>query len=282
MRDYYRLTKPGIIYGNLMTAVAGFFFASQLHIYWDFLPMAAGLSLVMASACVFNNFLDRDIDRRMSRTAKRALVSGVIAPRSAIIYACILGAMGLFLLAVYVNWPAYYAAVAAMILYVIVYGVAKRRSVHGTLVGAIPGALPLVIGYLAVSGSFDKRALLLFLIMFFWQMPHFYTIAMFRYKDYKAAGLPVITVRKGMAAAKKQSMIYIVLFAAAASLLWFYEYTGLFYLLGVLAASGYWLWVGLKYYDNLSDEKWGRKMFFTSLKVLMVLSVCLAFGSVLP
>jgi protoheme IX farnesyltransferase len=124
--------------------------------------------------------------------------------------------------------------------------------------------------------------MLLFLIMFFWQMPHFYTIAMFRYKDYKAAGLPVITVSKGMAAAKKQTIIYILLFSVASTLLWVNKYAGFLYLLGVLAASGYWLWVGLEHYDTLSDEQWGRKLFFTSLKVLVVLSVCLAFGSLLP
>jgi protoheme IX farnesyltransferase len=283
LKTYYRLTKPGIIYGNLITASAGFLLASRHHFNgWLLLATLAGLSLVIASACVFNNYIDRGIDKKMARTKKRAIVAGLVSARSAIIYAILLGTTGLAILAVYTNWLTFLLALTAEFFYVVIYGIAKRRSVHGTLVGSIPGAMPPVIGYVAVTNNLDSAAIILFMILVFWQMPHFYAIAMYRYADYKAAGLPVLPVKKGMRATRLQILAYITAFTVAASLLSVFGYTGFLYLLIVLALGIYWLGRGIISYHSLSDERWGKMMFLNSLIVTLGTSLIIALGPHLP
>lgn len=243
--------------------------------------MLAGLALVIASACVFNNYMDRGIDRKMDRTRGRALAAGKISAARALIYASLLGSIGFLILGLFTNWWVFGVASSAIFFYVIVYGIGKRRTVHGTVIGSLPGAAPPVIGYLAVTDHPDGGALLLFLILVFWQMPHFYAIAMYRYKDYKAAGLPVLPVKAGMRAARIQTLIYIGLFTLTSAGLTIAGYTGYTYLAVSILLGTYWMYTGFRYYD-MNDAKWGRKMFFASLKVTVVLSAAIATGSFLP
>ncbi len=264
-----------------MTAGAGFFLASKLHVYWLILPALGGTALVIASACVFNNYLDRGIDRKMARTRGRALAAGRIRPAAALIYATGLGTAGFIILGLFTNRLVVGLGAASLFFYVVLYGIGKRRSVHGTLIGSVPGATPPVAGYLAVTNHIDVAALTLFLILVFWQMPHFYAIAMYRYEDYKAAGLPVLPVKSGMRAARLQTLAYIVLFTVAAAVLAIAGPAGYIYLATVILLGAYWLFIGLSFYRS-SDDKWGRKMFFASLKVTVVLSVAIATGSALP
>jgi protoheme IX farnesyltransferase len=283
IKTYYALTKPGIIYGNALTATAGFLLASKGHIdFWLLLAAVAGTSLVIASACVFNNYIDRGIDAKMARTSKRALVSGLVSGRNAIIYAILLGVAGFALLAVYTNFLVVTIGLVALFDYVVLYGLAKRRSVHGTLVGSIAGAAPVVAGYCAVTDRFDGGAVILFLVLALWQMPHFYAIAMYRFDDYKAASLPVLPVKKGMKAAKIQILLYIVGFIAATSLLTGFGYTGYAYLVVMIGFGLAWLRLGIKGFKTANDKRWARKMFFFSLVIILVLSVMLSVGPVLP
>lgn len=285
VRDYYRLTKPGIIYGNLITAGAGFLLAiGQGHHFnpWLLLETLAGISLVIASACAINNYIDRDIDSKMARTSRRAIPAGKISGPAAITYAAALGAAGFVVLALFVNWLVFGLGLVAFVSYVVLYGWGKRRSVHGTLIGSIPGATPPVAGYLAVTDHIDTASVILFFILVFWQMPHFYAIAMYRFKDYRAAGLPVLPVKKGMEAAKNQILAYVAAFTVAASLLTVFGYTGYVYLAGVLALGFYWLRIGLSRLKSMDRAKWGRKMFLTSLIVNLGVAVFIAVGAWLP
>ena len=241
-----------------------------------------GTALVIASACVFNNYIDRCIDAKMDRTKRRALVSGRISTISALSYASLLGIVGLAVLVSGTNWLTVGLGLLAFFVYVVVYGIAKRRTVHSTVIGSIAGAIPPVAGYTAMSNRLDGGAVLLFLILVCWQMPHFYAIAMYRYKDYKAAGLPILTVKKGMRAAKLQILFYVVAFGISASLLTIFGYTGYIYLLVILGLSLNWLRLGLAGLKTKDDEKWARKMFFYSLIVTLSLSFMLAVGGLLP
>jgi len=283
VKRYYRLTKPGIIYGNDFTAAAGFLLASQGEIdWWLMLATLVGISLVIACGCVLNNYIDRDIDRKMARTNKRALVSGTISVRDALIFAGVLGVAGLTILGVYTNALTVALGALGLFFYVVVYGVAKRTTVHGTIVGSISGALPPVAGYTAVTGHLDGAALLLFAVLVAWQMPHFYSIAMFRYKDYKTAGLPVLPVKKSMMAAKRQILVYVVLFLIAIAELTVFGYTGYLFLAVVGAVGLVWLARSLQGLRTTDDTRWARKMFGFSLIVLIVFSVMIAVDSVLP
>ena len=283
VKTYYRLTKPGIIYGNAIPLVAGFFLASRGHYNFVILiAVAIGTSLVIGGSCVLNNYIDRDIDRLMARTKKRAFVEDTINVRLALIYAVVLILAGLGILAACTNLVTVLLGIAGVYLYVVVYGIWKRRSTWGTAVGSISGALPPVAGYTAVTGRIDGGALILFLILTFWQMPHFFAIATYRREDYARAKLPVLPVAKGIAETKRQIMIYTVLFVISTLLLTVFHYTGYVYLIIAIILGAYWLDHARKAWAAPDDNKWARKMFGRSLLVLTALSVAIAVGPLLP
>jgi protoheme IX farnesyltransferase len=283
IKTYYQLTKPGIIYGNAITTTAGFLLASKGHIdFWLFVTLLVGISLMIASGCVFNNYIDRGIDVKMARTKKRALVSGSVTGRSALIYASVLGLTGFLILIKYTNLLTIGVGVIAFIDYVIFYGFAKRHSVHGTLVGTISGAAPIVAGYVAVTNRLDLGAALLFLIMTAWQMPHFFAIAMYRYDDYKAAGLPVWPVKKGFQSTKIQMVLYVIAFMIASVLLSAFGYAGYSYLAIMVVVSLAWLRLGLQGFKATDNSCWARRMFGFSLVTLLIFCSALAVVSFVP
>ena len=287
-RSYLQLIKPGITLSNTLSGVAGFFLATSI-VRLEFYQYATvffgaifGIALIIASACVVNNVLDRDIDTRMKRTAKRDVASGAISVRKAMIFAGILGIIGFSLLMLYTNTLTFILGVIAYVWYIVIYGIAKRTTVLSTFIGGVAGALPPAAGYTALTGQFDTGALLLFLILLFWQMPHFYAIAMFRQKDYASAKLPVWSVKYGLKSTKKQILIFAVLYAVVTTLLYAFGYTGIIYLVLSLALSVYWVYRGLSQYNKLEDEKWARKMFGASLLVLMSMLLLISIGGYLP
>jgi protoheme IX farnesyltransferase len=294
LKEYYRLAKPGIIYGNLFTTVAAFLFATKWslstvgpveHAAVLFIATAVGISFVIGSGCVFNNYLDRDIDRKMERTRERALVTGKISVRNALIYSLVLLALGAVLLYMFVNLLTLMIALWGWVAYVILYGYAKRLGWWGVLVGSIPGAVPIVVGYTAVTHTFDATALVLFLILVVWQMPHFYGIAIYRLDEYVAAGIPVLPAVKGVRIAKLDIIAYIIAFILSTSTLFIIKAAGYVYLVVMLVVSVVWLWKalkGLKISDKEMERKWAKKVFLFSLIVLTTFSIVLAVSPLLP
>jgi protoheme IX farnesyltransferase len=276
-RAYYALAKPGIIRGNLMVVAAAFLFASKGTVdWWLLLETLAGVALVIASGCVFNNYIDRGIDKKMARTQNRALVTGEISGRAALTYAVLLGVAGFGTLAYFTHWLTVAVGFLGLFCYVVVYGIGKRRTVHGTIIGSISGALPPVAGYVAVTNRLDGAALLLFLVLVVWQMPHFYAIAMFRRDDYSSAGLPVLPVVRGMAAAKLQIVLYILAFVMVTTLMTTLGYAGWLYFAVMTAVGVVWT---MKAYEGLKatdDVRWARKMFGYSLIALLAWSAAIA------
>ncbi len=274
---YYQLAKPGIVYGNLLTAAAGFLLASRGHINPAMLVgLLGGIGLVMGSACVLNNIIDRGIDKKMTRTKKRALVTGEVSITGALIYAIVLGGVGFTTLAMMTNWLTVELGVIALFLYVVAYGFFKRRSIHGTLVGAIPGALPPVAGYVAVTNIFDGGAWLLLFALIAWQMPHFYSIAIYRRREYEAAGIPVLTVKEGNGAAKLQIFLYIIAFVIMTLLLTYFGYTGTIFAIAMIGMGWAWLAKARHGFKVKDSEKWARGMFGFSLKVLLLFCLLLS------
>lgn len=277
IKTYYLLTKPGIIMGNAITAVAGFLLASKGHVdLLLLLKIVVGLSLVIASACVFNNYVDRDLDEKMERTKERALVTGVISGQRACLFAAGLGCIGFLVLAVCTNVLAVIVAFTAFFIYVVLYGFWKRRKTIATLVGSVAGAIPPVVGYVAVSNQIDMGAWLLFSILVLWQMPHFFAIAMYRLEDYKAASVAVLPVVKGIHATKVQMLLYIVAFLVATSMLTFCGYTGYGYLVTMQLLGVIWLNMSYQGFKAKNDTLWARRMFLFSLVVIVVLSVMIS------
>ncbi len=291
-RLYYHLTKPGIIYGNAITAIAGFFLALNSNEYLVsrvtldtklFFAMLVGLSFIIGSSCVFNNVWDGDIDAKMERTKKRAMVTGEIGKISAIIFASILGLLGAFILGLLTNPLTLIVALLGMFFYLILYTPLKRKTAYGTLIGAIAGATPPVVGYVAVTNNFDTAALLLFFILVFWQMPHFYAIAIRRLDEYKAASIPVLPVKEGIHNTKIKMLAYIAAFILATAGLTYFKYTSYMYLVVMILLGLYWLWIGVSGFKKTSDDnKWASKMFLSSLIILTLFSVVVSFGTRLP
>lgn len=278
MKQYLQVTKPGIIFGNLISVVGGFLLASKGDIdYPLFIATLLGVSLVVASGCVFNNYIDRDIDSVMERTKNRPLVRGLIDPKTSLVYASVLGIAGMVLLLVAANVVAMLIAVVGFVVYVGVYSLyMKRKSVYGTLVGSLSGAAPPVIGYCAVTGQFDTGALILLLIFSLWQMPHSYAIAIFRFKDYQAANIPVLPVIKGISVAKNHIILYIIAFMFATLMLAISGYAGYKYLIVAAAVSVWWLGMALSGYKTTNDRVWARKLFVFSIVAITSLSVMMS------
>lgn len=283
LKKYYQLAKPERTYANLITASAGFLLASKWHIHFVLLiATLVGMSLVIASACVLNNYIDRDIDKKMARTKKRALPTGTVPPRNALIYSAVLGILGFLILLLHVSVLVFVLGVIAYVDYVVLYGWGKRHSVHGTLIGTVSGALPITAGYCAARGHIDGGAVLVFLILTFWQMPHFFAIAIYRLKDYANAGLPVLPVKKGVAVTKRQILLYMIGFTIVALLPTTFGYTHYVYLVVVAPLCLVWLRFALQGFKAKDDAAWARHLFLFSLVVLLVTAFMLPVGAVLP
>ncbi|CAI2061783.1 Protoheme IX farnesyltransferase [Serratia fonticola] len=278
IKQYLQVTKPGIIFGNLISVVGGFLLASKGSIdYPLFLATLLGVSLVVASGCVFNNYIDRDIDKKMERTKNRVLVKGLITPSVSLVYATLLGIAGFALLYIAANPLAMWLAVMGFVVYVGVYSLyMKRHSVYGTLIGSLSGAAPPVIGYCAVTNEFDAGALILLAIFSLWQMPHSYAIAIFRFKDYQAANIPVLPVVKGISVAKNHITLYILAFMIATLMLTLGGYAGYKYLVVAAAVSVWWLGMALRGYKAENDSVWARKLFVFSIVAITSLSVMMS------
>jgi protoheme IX farnesyltransferase len=280
LHDYYQLAKPGIVYGNLVSAIAGFFFATGS----TFSPISAlalvGLGLVIGSACVFNNYFDRDMDAAMERTQKRGFAAGTISPTSGIAYGAVLGAAGILVLWMGTNPYATVSAVLGFAVYVGLYTPLKRITQHATLVGAVAGAMPIVVGYAAATSRLDSTAFLLFLIIATWQMPHFYAIALYRMDEYAAARVPVVPLVRDAQTTIILSRIYIVLFALTALMPSFTGATGITHALLVGIVSAWWLSIAFTRADDVSA--WGKRVFHASLIVLVVTCIALALRTVVP
>jgi heme o synthase len=274
---YYMLTKPGIIMGNLLTTAAGFLLASKGNFNLPlFIATFSSITCVIGSACVFNNYIDRKCDKKMERTKGRALATGSVSPVKAITFASVLLVLGTVISGVYINALVTIISLVGVFVYVIMYSIWKYKSASGTLIGSVAGALPPLIGYCAVSNSLDLGAFTLFAIIVLWQMPHFYAIAIYRLKDYTAAAIPVLPVKKGIHTTKIHMLLYIVFFMGAAFMLTVLGYTGYAYLAVASVASVIWLVMGIRGFKADDDTKWARKMFRFSLVVVTSLSIMIA------
>lgn len=273
-RLYYRLTKPGIVYGNAYTALAGFFIGVNESFYiLTALGMLLGICLVMASGCVINNIIDRSIDVKMKRTQKRSLVTGDISVQSAAVFGSGLGLLGVIVLLVSTNVLTASIAVLGWVFYVGVYAVAKRVTVYGTIIGSISGAIPPIVGYTSLRNEIDLGAYIIFFILVFWQLAHFYAIAIIRRVDYKKANIPVLPLKKGIPTTKRHIIISIILFGIACLFLFYYGFTGWVYVACMGILSLIWLVRSVGTYHMADSEKWAKGVFGFSLTVLLVFCI---------
>ncbi|MGH9748336.1 MAG: heme o synthase, partial [Candidatus Polarisedimenticolia bacterium] len=199
-RDYLELTKPRVTTLVLVTTAVGFHVAGGMARAGRLLDVLLGTLLVAAGTSALNQWAERDADARMLRTRGRPLPAGRLSPRRALLFAAGISILGLAILALRVNGLSALLAAATLASYIGVYTPLKRRTSLATLVGAVPGALPPLIGWTAATGSIDLGGILLFAILFVWQLPHSLAIALLYRDDYARGGfrlLPVVDPEGG-------------------------------------------------------------------------------------
>ena len=275
---YVSIVKPGIIFGNIITLLGGFFLGSFYPFsWWTLFAATLGMIAIIASGCVFNNIIDRDIDAVMERTKQRVMVKKLISVPAALSYACALAILGFFILYQWTNPLATLIAFIGFFVYVVFYSLyAKRQSQWGTLIGAIAGAVPPVVGYCAVQPYLNKAALLLFLLLFFWQIPHFNAIAILRLSDYVSAKIPVLPARHSILTTKLTSLLCVICFAIIANLIFILGLAGKFYLLTTVLVSLCWIILTLWGFITPNYRKWSKYMFMTSIINITMLSAAMA------
>lgn len=270
-RDYMELTKPGITMSNLMTTFAALWLASYGFPDWKLAILTMlGTALVIMSGAALNNFYDRELDQKMKRTKNRAVATGRISPRNALLVGIGLLLAGLVVLAVFANPLAAVWGLIGHIFYVLIYTPLKRVTTLNTVIGGISGAAPPVIGWVAVTNNMDPAAWLLFLIMFLWQPPHFLALAMLKTEEYRAGNLPMLPVVKGFAETKRQMVLWGSVLFPASLLLFIHGSVGYVYLI-VMGIMGLvymvLLFQGFRAKDDLA---WARKLFGYSILYLTV------------
>lgn len=190
--------------------------------------------------------------------------------------------MGIVVLLLFTNYYLLFTALTGWVVYTALYTPLKRTTVHATLIGAISGATPPVVGYVAVTNNFDLGAWCLFLILIAWQMPHFYSIAIYRLHDYNAASIPVLPVKNGVFTTKIHIMIYIIIFIMISSLLTVFNYTGYVYLVIMLLLGLAWLRMSIRGFgSNIDPTLWAKKMFRFSLVVITLFSVLISIDGII-
>lgn len=283
-KQYLFLTKPGILFGNLVTTLGGLFLAAQGRVDFPlFLYTLLGATLVVASGCVFNNIIDQDIDQKMQRTRTRALVKKTISVPVAFVFATVLGIVGFALLYFLVNAFAFFFAALGFIVYVFFYSLwTKRTTIYQTLVGSISGACPPVIGYCAIANQIDLAAILLLLGYAFWQMPHSWGIAIYRYNDYSNANIPILPVARSIKRTKIESTLYVVLFMLCMNLLYYFGYANIWYAVILNLFCLYWIYLSIIGFKAENDQVWAKNYFMFSVKLITVVSMSFYFTSTQP
>ena len=289
LSDYINLTKPGIILLLLISTCCPMVLASRGEVQLDKVFWALiGGALMSGSASALNCIWDRDIDAIMLRTKNRPMAAGRIAPFAALLFAGLLGAVGLVVLSYFLNPLAAAISLVGHLFYVFVYTIwLKRSTPQNIVIGGAAGAVPPIVGWAAVTGSVNIDAVLMFMVVFLWTPPHFWALALNKNEDYRRASVPMLPVVAGERATYRQMVFYAALLIPTSLLLvWTNEDLGMFSLLTLLLLGMVFLWknvklMRLKHPDLETKTKAAWDVFGFSLIYLALFFVCLVVDSLL-
>jgi protoheme IX farnesyltransferase len=272
MKDYLALTKPRITWLILMSTGIGFYFGAQGAWTWAaLLNTILGTALIASGTAALNQWYERDADAKMHRTQTRPLPSGKITPAKAFLFAMTISILGFAELSFGVNLLTGLLGLYTLLSYLLIYTPLKQRSHHSTTIGAIPGAMPPLIGYAAAHGFLTVEAWILFLILFIWQFPHFYAIAWMYREDYRRAGIRMLPV---LDPDGELTAWHIVLFAIVLipiSLLpKFFAMAGNWYVAGALVLGAAFVYSGIRVAQDCTRQR-ARQVLLTSVVYLPVL-----------
>lgn len=275
VRDLIALTKPRITLMVLVTAAGGMWLAPGALDLASMAIMLATTGMVVGAANTLNCYLERDSDRLMARTASRPLPDRRLEPSWALILGVVMGLFAVPTLTVAVNPITGLLGAIALISYVAIYTPLKQHTPAALFVGALPGALPPLMGWTAVTDSIATPGVLLFGVLFFWQIPHFIAISVFRQDEYERAGLKVLPSVRGMRSAKVQATVYAGALWVVSLLLVPYGLAGVLYLVAAMALGAYFFWAAARGFWVGDDDAWAKKLFVVSLVYLTALFAAL-------
>lgn len=275
LREYAVLTKLRLSTLVVISAITGYLMAASF--FWnDFLLMIAGGFMVTGSSNGFNQIIEREYDKLMTRTQNRPLVKGSISVAEAFIVSLIFGLAGLFCLYL-INPLSVLLGFLALFSYVAIYTPMKRVSSWAVFIGAFPGAIPPLLGYVAATGKFGMLPGLLFFVQFMWQFPHFWAIAWVLDDDYKKAGYRLLPSKFGRNPASSfQILIYTIAMVAASTSTWVMNLTGIFSLIVAAAAGFVFYRIALKLHHT-QDIKDARRLMFASFFYLPLIQFIYVF-----
>jgi len=276
---YYNLTKPKVVMLIVFTAMVGMLLASEGAIPLDiFFFGLLGIGLAAASGAAINHVVDEHIDRLMERTRNRPVATGEVDQKSALVFALSIGAVGITMLALFVNLLTAVLTFFSLVGYALIYTMyLKRATPQNIVLGGAAGAAPPLLGWTAVTGTVDTEALLLFLIIFIWTPPHFWALAIRRREEYARAEIPMLPVTHGVPFTKLQILLYTILLFIVTLMPFLVQMSGLIYLAGAIALGVGFLYYAIKLYRDdqpnaIAMKTFGYSIFYLSLLFAFLLA----------
>ncbi|MBW8904357.1 MAG: protoheme IX farnesyltransferase [Betaproteobacteria bacterium] len=272
LRAFYALTKPRVVSLIVFTAVIGMFLAAPAMVPLRLLLAATlGIALVAGSAAAINCLVEQKIDALMQRTRWRPLPRGQLTAAQTLAFATVLGSLGLWILARFVNELTMWLTVGTFIGYAVIYTLLlKPATPQNIVIGGASGAMPPVLGWAAVTGEVTTEAMVLFLIIFAWTPPHFWSLALYRTQDYARAGVPMLPVTHGQHYTRLQVLLYTLILFGASLLPYVVRMSGVVYLLAALVLGTLFIAYALRIYLAYSDAV-AQKTFRYSIAYLAFL-----------
>jgi protoheme IX farnesyltransferase len=276
MRQFYALTKPRVTMLAVFCAVIGMFLATPDMVPWRVLfAGTAGIALLAGAAFAINCLIEQEIDAKMARTRARPLPRGELTSLQTIIFAGVIGGIGMFLLYRYVNALTMWLTFGTFVGYAVIYTVVlKPATPQNIVIGGLSGAMPPLLGWTAVTGEVAPEALLLVLIIYAWTPPHFWALALYRTEDFARAGLPMLPVTHGQKFTRLQVLLYTLILIASTLLPFVYGMSGWIYLATALILDGMFLYYSVRIYIAYSDRL-AQQTFRFSVVYLAVLFTAL-------
>ena len=254
-RAYYALTKPRVVSLIVFTAVIGMFLATPGMVPLQILLAGmVGIALVAGAAAAINCLVEQKIDATMQRTRARPLPRGELTSLQTLVFSGVIGGVGLWILARYTNLLTMWLTLATFVGYAIIYTVVlKPATPQNIVIGGASGAMPPVLGWAAVTGDVSTESALLFLIIFAWTPPHFWSLALYRTEEYAKAGLPMLPVTHGKEYTRLQVLLYTMILFGASLMPFAIGMSGIPYLAAAVALGGAFLYYAVRIYVSYSD-----------------------------
>ena len=275
-QKYWALTKPRVTQLAVFCAIIGMFLATPGMVPWPILVGGSlGIWLLAGAAFAVNCLVEQKVDAKMRRTAWRPSATGELGALHIIVFALIIGSMGMALLWYFANPLTMWATLATFVGYAIIYTLLlKPATPQNIVIGGLSGAMPPALGWAAVSNSLPAEAWLLVLIIFTWTPPHFWALALYRREDYKQSGLPMLPVTHGEKFTLLHILLYTLILIAATVLPFVYQMSGYFYLGSALFLGAIFLGYAIALYKSYSDDL-AKKTFRFSIIYLSLLFAAL-------